>query len=376
MKILGIESSCDETAASVVENGSKILTNVVASQIEIHKQFGGVVPEIAARSHLEIINSVINQAVKKVGWDNIDAIAVTSKPGLIGALMIGTLAARTYALAKNIPLISVHHIKGHIYANFLNQENQKNQQTQNIQFPILALVVSGGHTQIILLKSHTDFQILGSTRDDAIGEVFDKVAKIIGLNYPGGPELSKLAQKYQTENYTTKIHFPNAILKPNPAKLYDGQFDFSFSGLKTAVLRQAQKMADVNIDFPSYELAKKLTENQKIQIAYNFEQTATDTLVGKMQKAANLTNPKTIMLAGGVAANRVLRAKLQTTFGKTKIPIHIAPPEFCTDNAAMIASAAYFQIQNAQIQNGSAQNQANPFADPLDFSIAPRANLN
>lgn len=346
MKILGIETSCDETAAAVVEYGRGVISNVVASQIDLHKNFGGVVPEIAARSHLEVINQVVDEAVDKAGgWPVVDAIAVTSQPGLIGALLIGTLAARTYALTLGKPLISVHHIKGHIYANFLEQNHE-------IAFPILALVISGGHTQIIMLKTHDDFEILGSTRDDAVGEVFDKVAKILGLPYPGGPEISKIADQYHGE----LIDLPIAKMKGN-------QLDFSFSGLKTAVLRQAQKMAGVDINFPSFELAKKLIRNEKAQLAKSFEETVVKTLMRNMQQAGQDTVPKTIMLAGGVAANQRIRQGLVETFPNQKVLI--AEPKFCGDNAAMIASAAFYQIQG----------QTDPYADPLDFSVLPRSAI-
>ncbi|MCL2085810.1 tRNA (adenosine(37)-N6)-threonylcarbamoyltransferase complex transferase subunit TsaD [Candidatus Saccharibacteria bacterium] len=384
MKILGIETSCDETAAAVVENGPRVISNVIASQIDLHKSFGGVVPEIAARSHLESINVVINEAVERAGgWDSIDAIAVTSQPGLIGALMIGTLAARTLAIVYKKPLISVHHIKGHIYANFLELENE--QSPQKIDFPILSLVVSGGHTQILFQSSHSDFEIISSTRDDAVGEVFDKVARILGLPYPGGPEISKIASEYHGEI----ISLPIAKLKPDPAKPFDGQLDFSFSGLKTAVLRTAQNLAGVGIDYPSFELADKLTHEQKALLAKSFEQTAVRTLARNMKTAQEKLGARTIMLAGGVAANRALREEIQKTFSPANkvsaagsIPgsprsrgglvakedsfrlKRMPPLKYCTDNAAMIASASFFQTKENQ-----------PYANPLDFSILPRSSI-
>ncbi|MEI7815491.1 MAG: tRNA (adenosine(37)-N6)-threonylcarbamoyltransferase complex transferase subunit TsaD, partial [Coriobacteriia bacterium] len=223
MKILGIESSCDETAASVVEDGRTVLSNVINSQIDIHAVYGGVVPEVAARSHIEFINPVINQALSdaKLTWDDIDAIAVTYAPGLVGSLLIGTLAARTLALLKNKPLYPIHHVEAHVYANFLNEKAP--------EFPILALIVSGGHSQLVLFRDHGDYDLLGQTCDDAIGEAFDKVAKIIGLPYPGGPSIAKAALD------------GNPLAYKLPKAKMSGAYDFSFSGLKTATLRAVQR---------------------------------------------------------------------------------------------------------------------------------------
>ena len=233
--ILGIETSCDETAASVVLDGRQILSSVVNSQIDIHAMYGGVVPEVAARSHIEVINPVINQALTDAGltWDDIDAIAVTYAPGLIGSLLIGTLAARTLAILKNKPLYPVHHIKAHVYANFLNQDGKVP------EFPILSLIVSGGHSQLVLFKSHTDFAIIGQTQDDAIGEAFDKVAKILGLPYPGGPSIAKAAEN------------GNPLAYDLPKAKLANKYDFSFSGLKTAVLRAVQREIGVDFTYPS-----------------------------------------------------------------------------------------------------------------------------
>jgi N6-L-threonylcarbamoyladenine synthase len=236
MKILGIESSCDETAASVVENGRVLLSNVVNSQIDIHAAYGGVVPEVAARSHIEVINPVIDEALTKANctWDDIDAIAVTYAPGLIGSLLVGTLAARTLAVLKNKPLYPIHHVEAHVYANFLNERPP--------EFPMLALIVSGGHSQLVLFRDHGDYELLGQTQDDAVGEAFDKVAKILGLPYPGGPSITKAALEGDPYAYT----LPKAKLKD--------PYNFSFSGLKTAVLRAVQREVGVDFTFPSHEL--------------------------------------------------------------------------------------------------------------------------
>lgn len=321
MKILGIESSCDETAASIVVDGTTILSNVVNSQIDIHSNFGGVIPEVAARSHIEVINPVIDEALSKanLNWKDIDAIAVTYAPGLIGSLLVGNLAARTLSIIKNKPLIPVHHILSHFYANFLTENKPK--------FPSLALIVSGGHSQIVLFKSHSEFQLLGETRDDAIGEAFDKVAKVIGLPYPGGPSIEKAA----------KLGNPNRFKFTKPR--LDNPYDFSFSGIKTAVLRQAQELIGKDFNFPSFEIAPLLNEQDKLDLAASFQNTVAEILVKATQKAFIEFKPKSIVLAGGVAANSFLREKLEQSL---PIKVTYPPINLCTDNAAMVASAAYF----------------------------------
>lgn len=324
MNILGIESSCDETAAAIVRDGRVLVSNVVNSQIDIHAHYGGVIPEIAARSHIEVINPVINQALSDahMTWDDIDAIAVTYAPGLIGSLLVGSLAARTLALLKNKPLYPIHHVEAHVYANFLNQNAP--------QFPMLALIVSGGHSQLVLFRDHGDYELLGQTQDDAVGEAFDKVAKILGLPYPGGPSVSKAALDGDPKRYA----LPKAKLK-NP-------YDFSFSGLKTAVLRAVQKETGVDFTFPSGELAARLNDVQRADFAASFQQTAVETLVDKAEKAFNDYSPKSVVIAGGVAANGELRRELSD-----RLPIHIdyAPMSLCTDNAAMIATLGYYYAQ-------------------------------
>lgn len=331
MKILGIESSCDETAAAVVEDGTKLLSNVVASSINQHIEYGGVVPEIAARSHIEEINQVVNAALSeaKCDWENIDAIGVTYGPGLEGSLLVGVLTARTYALIKNKPLIPVNHVEAHIYASFLTSTNLDNYilSKQTPEFPLLALVVSGGHTQIVYFKDHSDYKVLGATTDDAVGEAYDKVAKILGLPYPGGPSMEKLAQK--GESFSYKLPKPKT----------QNKYDFSYSGLKTAALRLAQKEIGEDYNYPSYKVAGRLSEAQKANIAACFNHTAIEILVDKLEQARNEYNPKCIVVAGGVSASRELRRQIHKRLGED-----IAFPDIklCTDNAAMIATNAFY----------------------------------
>jgi N6-L-threonylcarbamoyladenine synthase len=340
--VLGIETSCDETAAAVVEDGVRVISNVVNSQIDIHARYGGVVPEVAARSHIEVVNAVIDEAVAEAGgWDAIDAIAVTYAPGLIGSLLVGTLAARTLDITKNKPLYPVHHIESHIYANWIDS-------TRPLGFPVLALVVSGGHSQLIVIRDHGNFEIIGSTRDDAVGEVFDKVAKIIGLPYPGGPSIGKAA----LQGDRTKYPLPKAKL--------DTPYDFSFSGLKTATLRAVQKAVDKPISYPSYELAGLLSEQQRNDFAASFEKTAVDTLVDKLLQAYRDLNPKTVVIAGGVSANQYLRKQITA---RIPIPVDFPEIQYCTDNGAMVASAGYFHTLRLQP------------TDPYDMEVVPSLRL-
>ena len=326
MNVLGIESSCDETAAAVVRDGREIISNVVNTQIDIHKVYGGVVPEVAARSHLEVVIPVIDQAVRDAGgWDQVDAIAATMMPGLIGSLLIGSLSARTIALMKHKPFYPVHHVEGHVYANFL-MDNPP-------EFPFLALIVSGGHSQIVLFRNHGNYELLGQTADDAVGEAFDKVAKIIGLPYPGGPSIAQAALSGDPHKY----HLPKAHMH--------GKYDFSFSGLKTAVLRAIQDAVGVDHTFPSHLLASKLTSQQVADFAASFQYTAVETLVEKLVKATYEYQPKSVVIAGGVAANQELRRQLKE---KLPIPINFPSPALCTDNGAMIATLGYYKAQILQ----------------------------
>lgn len=332
MKILGIESSCDETAAAIVEDGRRLLSNVVHSQIDIHAQYGGVVPEVAARSHLEVINPVIDQALAeaRLDWGDIDAIAVTNAPGLIGSLLVGTLTARTLALLHDKPLYPVHHVEGHVYANFITEQASRlslELPSKQPTFPLLALIVSGGHSQLVLFEDHGHYRLLGQTLDDAVGEAFDKVAKILGLPYPGGPSIAKAALKGNAKAYA----LPKARLK--------SPHDFSFSGLKTAVLRAVQRELGVDLNFPSHKLAGRLTASQQHDFAASFQSTAIQTLVDATERAFQDFSPESVVIAGGVAANQELRRQLSE---RLLTPIEYAPIQLCTDNAAMIATLGYY----------------------------------
>lgn len=335
MRVLGIESSCDETAAAVVEDGRLLLSNVVNSQIDIHKVYGGVVPEVAARSHLEVVMPVVEKALAdaKCTWDDIDAIAVTYAPGLIGSLLIGTLAARTLAILKNKPLYPIHHVEAHVYANFITQQGSATSLTlpsKQPDFPMLALIVSGGHSQLVLFKDHGDYELLGQTQDDAVGEAFDKVAKIIGLPYPGGPSIAAAAEQGNPDAYK----FPKARLQ--------GKYDYSFSGLKTAVLRRVQQEAGVAYDYPSTGLAALLSESQRHDFAASFQKTAVETLIDKVEAAYADYHPASVVIAGGVAANSLLRSELSR---RLPLPIEYAPMQLCTDNGAMIATLGCYAAQ-------------------------------
>ncbi len=331
VKILGIESSCDETAAAVVEDGFRLLSNCVNSQIDIHAEYGGVIPEIAARSHIEVINPVINKALADASctWDDIDAIAVTYAPGLVGSLLVGTLAARTLAIQKRKPLYAIQHVEAHVYANFITETSLPLElPSEQPAFPMLALIVSGGHSQLVLFHEHGRYDLLGQTQDDAVGEAFDKVAKILGLPYPGGPSVAAAAKDGDAKRYV----LPKARLQ-NP-------YDFSFSGLKTAVLRAAQREVGKDFTFPSHELSGLLTASQRHDFAASFQQIAVETLVDKTLKAYHDYNPASVVIAGGVAANQELRRELAE---RLPIPITYAPMSLCTDNAAMIATLGYYK---------------------------------
>lgn len=306
--ILGIETSCDETAASVIKNGNQILSNVIASQIESHKRFGGVVPEIASRHHVEQMTLVLEEALREADtdWDDIDGIAVTEGPGLVGALLIGVNAAKALAFAKNKPLIGVQHIAGHIYANRFESE---------FEFPLLALIVSGGHTELVLMKEHGHFELIGETLDDAAGEAYDKVARMLDLPYPGGPEIDRLAAMGEET-----IDFPRAWLE-------EGSYDFSFSGLKSAVINKIHNAKQKNITLKAED------------IAASFQASVVEVLTEKTLRAAKEYNVKQVIVAGGVAANQGLRKELKARFNEIDIPLLIPPLNLCTDNAAMIAAA-------------------------------------
>jgi len=402
MRILAIESSCDETAAAVVEDGTRILSNVVVSQIDIFAEYGGVIPEVAARSHLEAILPVVHKALDDAGLTkgDIDAIAVTHTPGLLGSLLIGTLTARMLAILWGKPLYAVHHLKSHIYANWLESGKANSQSlsfsghdvasarrcggrassssavasgdSRKVQclsmglpeFPLVALVVSGGHTQLIYMRDHNQFEIIGTTRDDAVGECFDKVAKILGLPYPGGPSIDKAALEGGAEKY--KLPHPKV----------EG-LDFSFSGLKTAVLRAVQVELGVPISTPSYELAGMLTEQQRADFAASFQKTACEILLEKLEIALERhPEARSVVVAGGVSASAVLKQKVLEALlgvsesknefvgGAREGELRVFFPErrFAGDNAAMVGAAAYFEIQ-AGVEP----------TDPYELSIAPRS---
>ncbi|HTK39889.1 MAG TPA: tRNA (adenosine(37)-N6)-threonylcarbamoyltransferase complex transferase subunit TsaD [Patescibacteria group bacterium] len=337
MKILGIESSCDETSAAVVEDGRTLLSNVVHSQIDIHAQYGGVIPEIAARSHIEVINPVVAKALRdaQVEWSDIDAIAVTTAPGLVGSLLIGSLAARTLAVVHQKPIYAIHHVEAHVYANFIVSQPVDASKPLTLpshqpKFPMLALIVSGGHTQLVLFRDHGDYTLLGQTQDDAVGEAYDKVAKILGLPYPGGPSVEQAA----------KLGDPHAYQLPK-AKLQN-PYDFSFSGLKTAVLRAVQADVGKDFRFPSHELSELLTDKQRHDFAASFNRVAIETLVDKAERAYHDYSPASVVIAGGVAASPPLRQELSR---RLPLAIEYAPMSLCTDNAAMIATLGYYYAQ-------------------------------
>lgn len=350
--MLGIETSCDETSVGIVKNGKELLACVTASSMEIHAQYGGVIPEIAAREHIQAMTPTLEAALKqaKLSWDDINAIAVTYGAGLGGCLLIGVLTARSLAITKQKPLYAVNHVEGHVYANFLTKTALPGYQlpTKQPKFPLLALIVSGGHTQLVLFQDHFKYRLLGQTHDDAIGEAFDKVAKIIGLPYPGGPSIAKAASGGNA----------HALKLP---KSRVGQYDFSFSGLKTAVLRATQAMVGVDHTFPSLALSERLNASQKADIAASFQFTAIETVVDKTFDAFNTFGPKSVVIAGGVAASKELRRQLSE---RLPIEIDYTDVKLCTDNGAMIAALGYYKMVGHQ-----------PTADPYSLEIEPNLSM-
>lgn len=330
MNILSIETSCDDTGIAIIKADSKkcqILSNIVSSQIKVHSPYGGVVPNLAARAHLKNINPCLEKALEKAKYPKIDLIAVTVGPGLIPSLLVGANFAKALAYAQKKPIIGINHIEGHIYANWLPKKSNSN---LNREFPILCLVVSGGHTQLILMENHSKYRLLGETRDDAAGEAFDKTAKLLGLNYPGGPILSQRAEKGD----------PRAFNLPRPM-INTNNFDFSFSGLKTAVLYEVKKEKN--------KLSKKYIDN----MSASFQQAAIDVLISKTIKAAKKYKVEAIMLSGGVASNQELRSQMTFAIKEEtpKIKFHIPEPKFCTDNGAMIAIAAFYKTKSGTKKN-------------------------
>lgn len=317
--ILGIESSCDETSASIVKNGTDEISTVISSQIDIHKDYGGVVPEIASRHHVKNITIVIEECLEKakMTMDDIDAIAITYGPGLIGSLLIGLEAAKTLSFIYKKPLVPVHHIAGHIYANSL---------VKSLSFPLLAVVVSGGHTELIEMTDHYKFNKLGGTLDDAIGECYDKVARVIGLDYPGGPKLDKLAKE---GNHTYSLPIP----------LKDDSYNFSFSGLKSAVINLVHNEEQRNNPI------------NKEDLAASFQDVAVTSVVTKVKKAVIEKNIKHVIVAGGVAANNGLRNSMESLAKELDIDLSIPPMKYCTDNGTMIAAAGYYAYKDGRIAN-------------------------
>lgn len=310
IEILGIETSCDETAAAVVRNGTTVLSSVVASQVDIHQAFGGVVPEVASRQHVLAVIPTIERALDQAGisWDSLAAVAPTYGPGLVGALLVGLNAAKGLAFARGLPLIGVNHLEGHVYANWLTGAE--------ISFPTISLIVSGSHSDLILMSDHLSYRILGQTRDDAAGEAFDKVARLLGLGYPGGPAIQTLARSGDPR----KLRLPRAWLGDS--------YDFSFSGLKTAVLREAEGLGDDS-------------ELTRADVAASFQEAVVDVLVSKTARAAAEFGVSQVLLAGGVAANAQLRREMERRLNRTVV---YPPISLCTDNAAMIAAAGYYRF--------------------------------
>lgn len=422
MRVLGIETSCDETGAAVVENGSRLLSNVVATSLDLHVPYGGVVPEVAARSHVEFINPVIQTALAQASctWDDIDAIAVTYGAGLGGCLLVGVLSARTLAIIKKKPLYAINHVEAHVYSNFLTTASLSGYKLpENAPtFPMLALIVSGGHSQLVLFRDHFDYTLLGQTHDDAIGEAFDKVAKVLGLPYPGGPSIAQAAAYGDPYAY----EFPKAQMKtiyPALAKLRSGPnatrsirldggqgsneqrtsrthgttiesrkqltqqsaknsrtagsagklaavsnasgYDFSFSGLKTAVLRAVQAECGKDFTFPSFKLAELLSESQKNNFAASFQRLAIETVVDKTILAIEEFSPASVVIAGGVAASSELRTQLAA---RSPMTPHYTDPKLCTDNGAMVATLGCFKRDLKQ-----------PPTNPYSLEIQPNLSM-
>lgn len=355
MKILAIETSCDDTSVAIVEDGSYILSSVVATQLE-HSEYGGVVPEIAARAHMQNVIPVLAEAISEaeVTWDEINAVAVTKGPGLIGSLIVGVNTARTLAKLHDKPLISVHHTEGHVYANWLSKE-EKDQPV----FPLVCLTVSGGHTNLIYMKAHLDYEIIGETHDDAAGEAYDKVAKMLGLGYPGGPIISRLSGKGDKHKYL----FPLVDLTELPKRDAEGylrestpSLDFSYSGLKTAVLREVKKLTADN---------KKLSEAEISDLAASFQYIANEILARNLDRAIAKYKPATVLLSGGVASNISLRKQILEHLAKsdTEAKFFYPEPKCCTDNAAMIGAVAYYHVLR------------NDFVKPEDLTPDPNYKL-
>ena len=331
MRVLGIETSCDETSAAVVEDGRRTLSNVIASQVELHARYGGIVPEVASRQHVLEIFPIVRRALDDagVGWEQIDAVAVTSGPGLAGALLVGVNAAKSIAMAQSLPLAGVNHLEAHVYANWLEADGAEQEPPE---LPLVCLIASGGHTDLVEVRGHGDYTMLGRTRDDAAGEAFDKAARILGLGYPGGPPIQRMA-----EDATEPFTLPRAWMR--------GSHDFSFSGLKTATLHLAQEQGV----YPAPEDLQRRADLPTVRnIAAGFQEAVVDVLVEKTVAAAAATGAREVLLAGGVAANGPLRERLAQ---RSPVPVRIPPPVLCTDNAAMIAACGYYQLERGVVSD-------------------------
>jgi len=335
--ILGIETSCDETAASVVLDGQRVLSSVVASQVELHREYGGVFPEMASRQHMIAVTPVVRQALDDAGvaLQDLDAIAVVHGPGLAGSLLVGLNAAKAMAYAAGLPLVPVNHLEAHVYANWLYPPDRDGTRFVAPSFPAVCLIVSGGHTELVLVQEHHDYSLLGQTIDDAAGEAFDKVARLLGLGYPGGPAIQRAAQGGDPEAY------------PFPRTLHIGMYDFSFSGLKTAVLREVQSLRQErgeDVDVRGEKLAEASIEAHEdgipvADLAASFQATVVDTLVEKTAQAVLDRGATQVLVAGGVAANTLLRQEMAE---RLPVPVRVPAIRYCTDNAAMVAAAGYY----------------------------------
>jgi N6-L-threonylcarbamoyladenine synthase len=348
MRILGIETSCDETALAVVENGKNILSNVIASQIDIHARYGGIVPEVASRQHLLSMIPIYQETIRQAGVQpkTLDAIGVTTGPGLAGSLLVGTNFAKGLALALNLPLVGINHLEGHIYAAWLEDHYQPDIVPG---FPLMCLIASGGHTDLLYMKTHGQYQLIGRTLDDAAGEAFDKAARVLGLGFPGGPQIQRIAESADTSEL-----LPRAWLK--------GTLDFSFSGLKTATMQRAQLLGIYPKKGEDPPKPETINKKHQMNIAAGFQEAVVDVLVAKTLQAATLYECNGIILGGGVAANSMLRSEMDK---RATIPVLVPKPVLCTDNGAMVAGAAYFSTR--------------PFIKPsetqLDQDVVPQLRL-